>query len=101
MRKCYATAIVVMSWYLMLPPPMFPPVKTGSGDFEVNAKAPLSQWLTIKKLDSQGQCKAELKTKPAFYRCVSSDEPSLKAVAKPNAAPSTSTAAGAIGTHMQ
>jgi len=38
---------------------------------------------------------------PSFYRCVSSDDPALKRAAKPKSAPSTSTAAGAIGTHMQ
>ena len=102
MRKCYATAIVLISWYLMLPPPMFPPVKTAGGDYAVNSKAPLSQWLTLKKLDSQSQCKAQLKTMPSFYRCVSSDDSALKKTAvKPKSAPSTSTAGGAIGTHMQ
>ena len=91
-----------MSWYLMLPPPVFPPVKTASGDYAVNSKAPLSQWLTLKKLESQGQCKAQLKTMPSYYRCVSSDDPALKkSAAKPKSAPSTSTAPGAIGTHMQ
>jgi hypothetical protein len=90
-----------MSWYLMLPPPVFPPVKQPNGDFAVNAKAPLSQWLTLKTLASENQCKAELKKKQPYYRCVSSDEPSLKPIAKPKSAPSTSTAAGAIGTHMQ
>ena len=101
MRKCYTTAIVLISWYLMLPPPVFPPVKTADGDFAVNSKAPLSQWLTLKKLSSQSACKAKLKTMPSFYRCVSSDDPALKRAAKPKSAPSTSTAAGAVGTHMQ
>ena len=101
MRKCYATAIVLMSWYLMLPPPVFPPVKTADGDYAVNSKAPLSQWLTLKKLGSQSECKAQLKTMPSFYRCVSSDDAALKRAAKPKSAPSSSTAAGAIGTHMQ
>ena len=103
MRKCYATAIVLISWYLMLPPPMFPPVKTAEGDFAVNSKAPLSQWLTLKKLNSQSECKAKLKTMPSFYRCVSSDDPALKkkTAAKPKSGPSTSTATGAIGSHMQ
>ena len=101
MRKCYALTIVLMSWYLMLPPPIFPPVKQPNGDFAVNAKAPLSQWLTLKTLGSQSQCKSELKKMPSYYRCVSSGEPSLKCVAKPHGAPSTSTAAGALGTHMQ
>ena len=71
------------------------------GDFAVNSKAPLSQWLTLKKLSSQSECKAKLKTMPSFYRCVSSDDPALKRAAKPKSAPSTSTAAGAVGTHMQ
>jgi hypothetical protein len=102
MRKCYATAIVLISWYLMLPPPIFPPVKTSDGDYAVNSKAPLSQWLTLKKLSSQSECKAKLKTMPSFYRCVSSDDPGLKkTAAKPKSGPSTSTATGAVGTHMQ
>jgi hypothetical protein len=101
MRKCFSAAIVLMTWYLMLPPPIFPPVKQPNGDFAVNVKAPFSQWLTLKTFATQSQCKAELKHKQPYDRCVSSDEPSLKQIAKPEAAPSTSTAAGAIGTHMQ
>lgn len=101
MRKCYATTIVLMSWYLMLPPPMFPPVKEASGDYAVNAKAPLSQWLAFKKLGSEGACKAELKQMPPYYRCVSSSDPALKRASRPKSAPSTSTAAGAAGAHMQ
>ncbi len=90
-----------MSWYLMLPPPVFPPVKDASGDYAVNSKAPLSQWLTLKKLGSESACKAELKTMAPFYRCVSSGDPALKRASRPKSAPSTSTAAGAVGTHMQ
>lgn len=85
----------------MLPPPIFPPVKDASGDYAVNGKAPLSQWLTLKKLGSEGACKTELKTMPSFYRCVSSDDPKLKRAARPKSAPSTSTAGGAVGSHMQ
>ena len=98
MRKCYAMAIVLIGWYLMLPPPKFPPVKTASGDFAVNAKAPLTQWHTVKTLGSESDCKALLKTKARYYRCVASDDPALK---RPKSAPSTSTAAGAVGSHMQ
>ena len=101
MRKCCVTAIVLITWYLMLPPPVFPPIKTADGDYAVNSKAPLSQWLTFKKLGSQGECKAQLKTMPSFYRCVASNDPALKRAANPKSAPSTSTAAGAVGTHMQ
>jgi len=38
----------------------------------------VSQWLTFKKLGSQGECKAQLKTMPSFYRCVASNDPALK-----------------------
>lgn len=102
MRKCYAMAIVLISWFLMLPPPIFPPVKNPGGDYAVNVKAPLSQWLTFKTFDSKSACNAELKKMPPYYRCVASVAPELKgAAAQPQPAPSTSTAAGAAGAHMQ
>jgi hypothetical protein len=101
MRKYFAMAIVLISWYLMLPPPKFPPVKESYGGYAVNAKAPLSQWLTLKTLGSESDCKALLKTKAPYYRCVASDDPALKHASRPKSAPSTSTAAGAVGSHMQ
>ena len=101
MRKYFAMAIVLMGWYLMLPPPQFPPVKEASGDYAVNVKAPLSQWHTAKTLASESECKTLLKKKASYYRCVASDDPALKSASKPKSAPSTSTAAGAVGSHMQ
>ena len=101
MRKYYAMAIVLTGWFLMQPPPIFPPTKDASGNYAVNARAPLSQWLAFKTFGSESDCDAVLKTKPAYFRCVASDDPALKHVAGPKSAPSTSTAAGAIGAHMQ
>jgi hypothetical protein len=102
MRKCYATAMVLMAWYLMLPPPVMPPVKDASGDYKVNSAAPMSQWLKFKTVKSEEACKAQLKKLLPFYRCVSSDDPALKAhVGAPAGAPSVSTMSGAAGAHMQ
>ena len=102
MRKCYATALVLISWYLMLPPPVYPPVKDASGDFKMNTKAPLTQWITFKKLDTEAACKAKLKTVQPFYKCVSSDDSRLiKAEPKAAGAPTISTMSGAAGGHMQ
>jgi len=94
-------AIVLMGWLLMLPPPVYPPVKDASGDYEVNSKAPLYQWLTLKTLASKSDCKAQLKTMPPFYRCVASTDPRLKRPVRPKSAPSASTTAGAAGSHTQ
>jgi hypothetical protein len=101
MRKCYAIAMVLMTWYLMLPPPVFPPVKDADGNYAVNPKAPLPQWLTFQKYSSQGDCKERKKTMPSYYRCVASNDPALKRASRPKSAPSTSTATGAAGSHMQ
>jgi hypothetical protein len=102
MRKCYATAMVLISWYVMLPPPVFPPVKDASGDYQMNVKAPMSQWLKFKTVKSEAACKAELKKLQPFYKCVASDDPALKSHAPAAAsAPSTSTVSGAAGSHMQ
>jgi hypothetical protein len=102
MRKCYATAIVLMAWYLMLPPPIMPPVKDASGGYKVNSALPISQWLKFKTFDSEEACKAKLKQMQPFYKCVSSDDPALKAhVPAPASAPSVSTISGAAGAHMQ
>ena len=102
MRKCYATAMVLMAWYLMLPPPVMPPVKNASGDYQVNSAAPLSQWLKFKTLKSEQACEAELKKVQPFYKCIPSDDPALKThVTAPASAPSISTLSGAAGAHMQ
>jgi hypothetical protein len=94
--------MVLMSWYLMLPPPVFPPVKDASGDYKMNSTAPLSQWLKLKTLKSETACEAQLKKMQPFYKCVPSDDPALKAHAPaPASAPSISTLSGAAGAHMQ
>ena len=97
MRKCYATALVLTAWYLMLPPPVMPPVKDASGNYQVNSAAPLSQWLTLKKLDSEARCKAQLKKMPSFYKCIASYDTALK---PPAAAPNAGTTPGAVS-HTQ
>ncbi len=102
MRKCYATALVLISWYLMLPPPVFPPVKDASGNYKMNSAAPISQWLKFKTLESENDCKAQLKKMPSFYKCVKSGDPALKPPAKAAAGgPSASTASGAAASHTQ
>ena len=94
--------MVLMAWYLMLPPPVMPPVKDASGDYKMNSTAPLSQWLKFKTLNSKEACQAALKKVQPFYKCVSSDDPALKAhVPAPAGAPSVSTISGAAGAHMQ
>jgi hypothetical protein len=102
MRKCFATSLVLISWFLMLPPPIMPPVKDASGDYKVNTTAPMSQWLKFKTLKSEDACKAQLKKVQPFYKCVPSDDSALKAhVPAPAGAPSVSTISGAAGAHMQ
>jgi len=102
MRKCFATSLVLISWFLMLPPPIMPPVKDASGDYKVNTTAPMSQWLKFKTLKSEDACKAQLKKVQPYYKCVSSDDPALKKHTPAAAgAPSISTISGAAGGHMQ
>jgi hypothetical protein len=101
MRKCYPVALVLISWLMMLPPPIFPPVKDASGNYEMNTTAPLSEWLTFQTLPTLDACKAKLKKAPSFYRCISSDDPALKKSGAPAsaAAPSVSTVSGDAGSH--
>jgi hypothetical protein len=102
MRKCYPTALLLISWYLMLPPPVFPPVQDAKGEYQMNATAPITQWLKLKTLKSEKECKTQLKKMPAFYRCFASNDPVLKSTPKTAAgAPSTSTMSGAAANHMQ
>jgi hypothetical protein len=101
MRKCYPAALVLISWFLMLPPPVFPPVKDSSGNYKMNTTAPMSQWLKFKTLESEEACKAQLKKMQRFYKCVSSDDPALKPAPAAAGAPSISTVSGAAGSHMQ
>jgi hypothetical protein len=102
MRKCYAAPLVLISWFLMLPPPIMPPVKDASGDYKVNTTAPMSQWIKFKTLKSEDACKTQLKKVQPYYKCVSGDDPALK-THQPAAAsaPSISTISGAAGGHMQ
>src|SRR5271156_3576221 len=86
MRKCYATALVLTAWYLMLPPPVMPPVKDASGNYEMNSAAPVSQWLKFKTLKSEEACKSQLVKMPSFYKCIASYDTALKPrAAAPNA----------------
>ncbi|MGH7925804.1 MAG: hypothetical protein ACREQH_14565 [Candidatus Binatus sp.] len=102
MRKCYPVALVLISWLLMLPPPVFPPAKDAAGEYKMNTAVPMSQWLKFKTFKSEDGCKARLKKMPSFYKCVASDDPALKKPAPGAAgAPSTSTLSGAAGGHMQ
>jgi hypothetical protein len=102
MRKCYATSLVLISWFLLMPPPVFPPVKGASGDYKMNLTAPMSQWLKFKTLKSEQACKAQLKKVQPYYKCVASDDPALTNHAPAAAsAPSISTISGAAGAHMQ
>lgn len=98
MRKCCVAAVVLISWFVMLPPPVFPPVKDAQGHYKMNSTLPLSQWLKYKTYDSEEACRAELKQLQPFYRCIRSDDPALKGRAA--GAPSTSTVTGAAGSHM-
>src|SRR5258708_35230346 len=101
MRKCYATAMVLIAWYLMLPPPVFPPVKDAAGDYKMNSTAPLSQWLKFKTLKSEEACRAQLKKVQPFYKCGPSDDPALQAhVPAPAGAPSLSPLCVAAGDPM-
>ena len=102
MRKCFATSLVLISWFLMLPPPIMPPVKDAAGDYKVNTTAPMSQWIKFKTLKSEDACKAQLKKVQPYYKCVSSDDPALKKhIPAAASAPSISTISGAAGGHMQ
>jgi len=101
MRKCYAAPLVLISWFLMLPPPVFPPVKQASGDYKMNTTAPMSQWIKFKTLKSEKSCQAALKKVQPFYKCVSSDDPALKHSPAAAGAPSVSTLSGAAAGHMQ
>jgi hypothetical protein len=96
--------LVLISWFLMLPPPAFPPVQDASGNYKTNSAAPMSQWRKLNTLESEDACKAQLKLKktPSSYKCVASDDPALTASAPAAAgAPSTSTVSGAAASHMQ
>ena len=102
MRKCFATSLVLISWFLMLPPPIMPPVKDAAGDYKVNTTVPMSQWIKFKTLKSEDACKAQLKKVQPYYKCVSSDDPALKKHTPAAAgAPSISTISGAAAGHMQ
>ncbi len=102
MRKCFATSLVLISWFLLMPPPVFPPVKSASGDYKMNTTAPISQWLKFKTLKSEEACKAQLKKVQPYFKCVASDDPALMHhVPAPASAPSISTISGAAAAHMQ
>jgi hypothetical protein len=97
MRTCYTTALVLAAWFLMQPPPAFPPVLDPSGNYKLNSTAPLTQWVKFNTFESEQACVAQLQRMPPFYKCIASYDPALK---QPAGAPITSTLTGAIG-HVQ
>jgi hypothetical protein len=97
MRICYTTALLLAAWFLMQPPPAFPPVQDASGNYKLNSAAPLTQWVHFKTFESEQACVTQLQRMPSFYKCVASYDPALK---QPAGAPTTSTITGAIG-HTQ
>ncbi len=97
MRTCYATPLLLAAWFLMQPPPAFPPVQDAAGNYELTNAAPLTQWVKFKTFESEQACVAQLQRMPPFYKCIASDDPALKQAA---GAPITSTLTGAIG-HAQ
>ena len=95
MKPRHAAALVLVSWYLMVPPPI------AHSSVPVDLDAPLSKWRIFSSHDSAAQCeqglvafykaaKTELIANPAderdrtqFYQlensqCVASDDPRLK-----------------------
>jgi hypothetical protein len=95
MKPRHAAALVLLAWYLMVPPPLH------HGNPPVDLEAPLSKWRLFSMHDSAAECekglvafyklaKAELIANPAdegdrvqFYQleslqCVASDDPRLK-----------------------
>jgi hypothetical protein len=95
MKKCSVSAVALLAWLLMFPPPKMPPVKAPDGSYEVNSALPISSWLVLHRYTSEAACKRELKQMPKYYRCVSSDNPALKrtAATAPKAAPAPSRSA--------
>jgi hypothetical protein len=102
MHKCCGLAAGLLAWFLMFPPPVYPPELDASGKYKINAAAPMSQWIRVQTLDTEDACRAELLKKPRLHKCVASNDPALNASAPAAAgAPSTSTLSGAAGMHMQ
>ena len=90
----HATALALVGWYLMVPPPM----RLSDGHIDPDEipdlNAPLPQWSNLRSFDTAADCTAELEVmkrrgaqflrehpNPAFAdptnRCVSSNDPRL------------------------
>jgi hypothetical protein len=103
MKLCHAAALVLVGWYLMLPPLQFVgPANDPYSLAIVDSAAPLSQWLPMMTFKSLQECdnfstylarnlrksvKAERDKKDVEaligiwlgkYQCVATDEPRLK-----------------------
>jgi hypothetical protein len=97
MKLCHAAALVIVGWYLLVPPLVNAPYK-------VDTEAPLASWTVYQTFDTREECDKSLsaahaKYKPTasapigsikkgsrafalqmtFAQCVSSDDPRLKA----------------------
>jgi hypothetical protein len=97
MKPCHATALALVGWYLMVPPLVNAPNK-------VDTQAPLTSWKVHQAFDTAEECRMALSSTQAKYehtatapigtikkgtrafalqivfgRCISSDDPSLKA----------------------
>jgi hypothetical protein len=93
MKPRHVTALALVAWFLMMPPP-----RTVGDHFETNFYAPLSKWTKLRRFDLQSQCEtareayqqkptgnlvimlgaAEAQATTKASKCVASDDPRLK-----------------------
>jgi hypothetical protein len=70
MKVCHAAALVLVGWYLILPP-------VGS-DGRIKKDAPLSLWYVFSNFETKKQCENARQVSTGVSLCVASDDPRLK-----------------------
>ena len=72
MKFRHAVALVLVTWFLMLPP--LPHLNIHAVD--THAARPLSRWVIVKRFPTQEECEAHRRDNP-WNLCVASDDQRL------------------------
>lgn len=78
MKKHWLPVVGLLTWLMMMPPPRMPPVKDAKGDYEIDLRVPVGNWLTFATYRNEPACRGDLKKMPDYFMCVESERlPSL------------------------
>jgi hypothetical protein len=73
MKKLCLPALGLLTWVMLVPPPRFPLVKDPKGNYAVDVKAPIGNWLVFRTYRNPAACRGDLKDMPRYFVCADRD----------------------------